>query len=604
MSKDAWEREREALRKLTRVFAEETRGGVLGEALDQLIEAGRAHAGAAFMIGRAPELVAERGTLLRHDEAGHSLLPSDTWRQVVTAAASRAAFLRKPLLVDAAGSTDLAAEHTDQLRRRGWRTLVSIPVKHHRDVLGVLVLLAKDSNFFGASAMTFFEIVTHVLALAIDRDRRTEREQAYRDQLQEAGRMASLGLLIATVVHELRGPINALQLQLAGQQDLVKQGAPSPSPELTELMGDMKIATNHIATLVEQLASISTPDSSPDRLDLAAVAKDALAIAKPDLKRRGIAIKEDYMRKCWVSGRRDSLAQVVLNLVFNAADACDASSHEDPTVTVRTFYDGARIALTVDDTGPGIPETDVHDIFQAFFTTKQRRGGTGLGLKICSDFVTAHHGHIEVVNLPSGGASLRVLLPRLAGPDASSGSRPMARVSTPTGSAPASAPTAARQVLLVDDDELFTRTMKRALKPHDVRTAGTASEAQMLLLDPSYIPDLVICDVGLPGSGGDVLHARIAAARPDIAERFVFVTGGGCTKTEADYLRDSGCPTLLKPVNIDQIMSALAAPHPRISVKPEGLLTLQSDHPNKVDVTNVPTDPPHDEPNGDPDDWG
>jgi signal transduction histidine kinase/ActR/RegA family two-component response regulator len=601
MAKVDWEREREALRKLTRVFAEEARGGVLGEALDRLIEAGCAHAGAAFMMGRAPELVAERGLMLQRDESGHSLLPSDGWRQAIEAAAAYAASSRRPLVVDNIGAPDLHHEHLEQIRQRGWRGLVSVPVKHHRDVLGVLVLLAKDGTLFGPSALSFFEIVTNVLALAIDRDRRTEREQAYRDQLREVGHMASLGLLIATVVHELRGPVNALTLQLDAQEKLVKADAPIPPSELRELIEDMKIANEHIGTLVSQLASLSRHDAAPERLDLARVAKDALSIAKPELKRRGIAVKEDYMRKCWVSGRRDNLVQVVLNLVFNAADACETSSRDDPTVTVGTFLDGARVVLAIDDTGPGIPETDMHDIFQAFTSTKQRRSGTGFGLRICSDVVTAHHGHIEVVNLESGGASLRVLLPRLAGPDSSSGSRQSAREPTPRSDPVPSAPVETRQVLLVDDDELFTRTMKRALKPHEVRTAGTASEAEMMLLDPAYTPQLVICDLGLPGLGGDVLHSRIKAKRPDIAEIFVFVTGGGCTKAEADYLRDSGCPTLLKPVNVDQILSALAAPHPRISVEPEGLLTLQSDPPPETDVSEVTTEPPPD-PKRDPSD--
>jgi signal transduction histidine kinase/ActR/RegA family two-component response regulator len=604
MGKDSWERERDALRKLTRVFAEEARGGVLGEALDRLIEAGRAHAGAAFMMGRAPELVAEKGLMLQRDESGHSLLPSDAWRQAIESAAAYAASSRKQLVVNNTVASDLRHDHLEQIRQRGWRGLASIPVKHHRDVLGVLVLLSKDGALFDASALSFFEIVTNVLALAIDRDRRTEREQEYRAELREAGHMASLGLLVATVVHELRGPVNALKLQLDGQQQIVRAATAAPQPEMVELIDDMTIATDHIATLVEQLASVSRHDSAPDTLNLAKVAKDALAIAKPDLKRRGITVKEEFMTKCWVSGRRDNLAQVVLNLIFNAADACEKSGHDDPTVTVRTFLDGARVVLTVNDTGPGIPDADIHDLFQGFYTSKQRRAGSGLGLKICGDVVTAHHGHIEVVNLESGGASLRVLLPRLAGPDSSSGSRQASRAMTPHSDAPPSAPVEIRQVFLVDDDDLFTRTMKRALKPHEVRTAGTASEAEMMLLDPAYVPQLVICDLGLPGLGGDVLHARIKAKRPEVAELFVFVTGGGCTKAEADYLRDSGCPTLLKPVNVDQILSALAAPHPRISVEPEGLLTLQSDPPPNVDVGTVPTDPPPPNPERDPSDPG
>src|SRR5262249_50723331 len=139
-----------------------------------------------------------------------------------------------------------------------------------------------------------------------------------------------------------------------------------------------------------------------------------------------------------------------------------------------------------------------------------------------------------------------------------------------------------RQVFVVDDDDLFARTMVRALRPHEVRIAATASEAQIALLDRSYNPDLVLCDVGLPGSGGDVLHARVAAERPDIARRFIFVTGGACSHEEAEYLRASGCPTLLKPINAADIWGSLAAPNPSDSAPP-GVRTLRSD---------IPTPPP------------
>jgi len=145
---------------------------------------------------------------------------------------------------------------------------------------------------------------------------------------------------------------------------------------------------------------------------------------------------------------------------------------------------------------------------------------------------------------------------------------------------------------VVDDDELFTRTMRRALKPHIVRTASTASEAEMILLDPSYSPHLVLCDLGLPGMTGDVLHARISAKRPALAEHFVFVTGGACSKREADYLRASGCATLLKPIDIKDIWAALAAEHPRTSVAPDALATLRSEIPEASRPSEIPTQPP------------
>src|SRR5450432_4568122 len=117
--------------------------------------------------------------------------------------------------------------------------------------------------------------------------------------------------------------------------------------------------------------------------------------------------------------------------------------------------------------------------------------------------------------------------------------------------------------------------MRRALKPHVVRTAGAASEAEVALLDPTYTPDLVLCDVFLPGRNGDTLHARIAARRPELAERFVFVTGGALGRTEAEYLKNSACPTLFKPVELKTIIDLLDDNGPD-SAPPNSVRTLNS----------------------------
>ena len=91
-------------------------------------------------------------------------------------------------------------------------------------------------------------------------------------------------------------------------------------------------------------------------------------------------------------------------------------------------------------------------------------------------------------------------------------------------------PARRKQVLVVDDDPVFSRTIRRSLKPHDVKTCAAASEAQALLLDAAYAPDLILCDVFLPGANGNLLHSRVARQRPEIARRFVFVTGGALGK--------------------------------------------------------------------------
>jgi CheY-like chemotaxis protein len=267
------------------------------------------------------------------------------------------------------------------------------------------------------------------------------------------------------------------------------------------------------------------------------------------LERRNITITQHVEGPIYTVGRRDSLGQVVLNLVFNAADACEGSAH--PEVWVRVMARGEQLALIVEDNGPGIPAGAIQHIFRPFYTTKQRGQGTGLGLKICSDVVASHGGHIEVHDRAGGGASFRVLLTRV---QEDSGLIPLVPMRALKQRMVEARP---KQVFVVDDDPVFARSMRRALKPHVVRTAGAASEAEVQLLDPSYTPDLVLCDVFLPGRNGDTLHARIASRRPELASRFVFVTGGALGRAEAEYLKNCACPTLFKPVELKTLKDLL-----------------------------------------------
>jgi signal transduction histidine kinase/ActR/RegA family two-component response regulator len=587
--KDRWEREREALRKLAQVFAEEARGGLLGEALETVLTTCQLETGAAFSFdGTSLDLVAERTSKPKTGERATPAPTREVYREALTAVAQRTCELRKRVSYPDLNRSDLEAPLRRALAAAGTRSLVAQPVRHQREVLGVLIVLSTE--VFDPSLQAFLETVAHVVALAAERDRRMEREVGYRAELAEAGQLASLGLLTATVAHELRGPVQALGVQVAEQEQIVAQlregGTDWAQPmlaELSELFTDMKAATNQIGTVISQLSSLSRRDTAPEKVELGDIARQSLGIARSELKRRGIALVEDYAKRCYTTGRRDNLVQVVLNLVFNAADACAAADRPEQQIVVRTRVDGPRVILSVDDTGPGVPPENVHAIFQPFFTTKQRGQGTGLGLKVCSDVVTAHHGHIEVVNL-DGGASFRVLLPRLSVTGVSSGARLLPTLP------PREEQVEVKHVFVVDDDELFTRTVKRALKPHDVRTASTASEAEIALLDPLYAPQVVLCDLGLPGMTGDQLHARINAHRPLIAAHFIFVTGGACTKREADYLRASGCPTLIKPIDMKDIWNALHT-FPRATTSGEGVATLRSDL-GAARHSEVPTLPP------------
>jgi signal transduction histidine kinase/ActR/RegA family two-component response regulator len=548
----------EALYSLSGRLACESSGGLLGDSLDALQDSMRARAAAAFTLDPGLQSIAERGL---GDRGGPELI---VIRRALSTIAQRALSTRKPVLLGDLGRDREGIDDAGEILALGARTALAVPVLHRRVAYGVFVLLFDDAARVDSEAQQFATTIANMVAVALDRDQSHDAPLPSNDELAEASRMASLGLLTASVAHELRGPTGAMILQqeeLARLVTQVTELADETDPEMSgavremsEVSTDIQTAVARIRDTVEQLSLVSRRETSPECVDLVTVVRESLAMATPHLERRGITVTQLLEGPVYTVGRRDSLGQVVLNLVFNAADACEGAAH--PEVWVRVMARGEQLALVVDDNGPGVPPGAIQHIFRPFYTTKQRGQGTGLGLKICSDVVTSHGGHIEVHDRPGGGASFRVLLTRV---QEDSGLIPLVpmRVHKPRMNA-----ARARQVFLVDDDPVFARSMRRALRPHEVRTAGAASEAEAALLDPNYTPDLVLCDVFLPGRNGNTLHARIAARRPELAARFVFVTGGALGRTEAEYLKNCECPTLFKPVELKTLKDLLEVDEP------------------------------------------
>src|SRR5882724_2291974 len=544
-------------------------GGLLGDALDSLLDATKARAAAAFALDAGLESVAERRL---GDRGGPELL---VLRRALSTIAQRALSTRRPVLLGDLGMDREGVDDAGEVLALGARTALALPVLHRGVAHGIFVLLFDDASRVDEETLAFAGTVSNMVAIALEREQSRHTPLPSNDELAEASRMASLGLLTASVAHELRGPAGAMILQqeelgrlveqvtaLSDQTDPDLNGA---IRELSEVSSDIQTAVARIRDTVEQLSLVSRRETSPECVDLVTVVHDSLAIALPHLERRGITLNQQVDGPVYTVGRRDSLGQVVLNLVFNAADACEGTAR--PEVWVKVLSRGEQLALVVEDNGPGIPPGAIQHIFRPFYTTKQRGQGTGLGLKICSDVVASHGGHIEVHDRAGGGASFRVLLTRVQD---DSGLIPLVPVRAAKQRIAEARP---RQVFVVDDDPVFSRTMRRALKPHIVRTAGSASEAEVQLLDPAYTPDLVLCDVFLPGRNGDTLHSRIASKRPDVGQRFVFVTGGALGRVEAEYLRNSTCPTLFKPVELKTLKDLLEDDGPESS-PPNSVRTL------------------------------
>jgi signal transduction histidine kinase/ActR/RegA family two-component response regulator len=575
----------DALHALTGRLAGESGGGVLGDCLDLLLDATPARCALAFSADGAVEPAAER-RLSRRPELDPGRL-----RRGARALAERAATARRLVQVNDVRREVETLEDASEIAALGVRAVLAHPIMHRRTVLATLVLMFDDAAMLDEETLRYLTTVCSVAAVALERDRQLEEARTDRDRLVAGGANAGVGLVTATVAHELKSPAGALAMQhdelrrvveqlemLAGPSDTALGGGVA---ELAELTGDMGVAIARINETVEKLTSVGRRERPLTRLDVGAVAREAMVVARPHLEKLGVTLNERYDSDCFTLGRADTLSQVVLNLVFNAADACSGGSR--PQVWLRTAVDGPHVLLMVQDNGPGVPPDAVEHIFTPFYPTKNRGVSAGLGLKICSDVVADHGGHIEVHERAGGGAAFHVLLPRVDG----DGQASLSETPLP----PSAQRPGERRILVIDDDPVLSRTLRRGLKPHDVRTASSASEAEILLLDPTFSPDLVVCDVFLPGANGHVLHERLRAARPHVADRFVFVTGGALGRAEADYIKLSGRPTLLKPVDVKSILALLAPSATHDSTPPNSVRTL-SEAGSSERPTLSPPEPP------------
>lgn len=564
-------------------LAQESSGGVLGDCLDVLLDATPARCALAFGSDGSLDPTAERRLTLRPN------IDVPRLRRAARSLAERAATARRVIQVNDVRREAENIPDAAEIAALGVRGVLSQPIIHRRIVLATLVLMFDDPAMLDEETAEFITCVTNIAAVALERDRHLEEAETERNRLVTGTGNAGVGLVTATVAHELKSPAGALALQyeeltrltdqlekLGGSSDTALGGAVA---ELAELTSDMGIAVARVRDTVENLTTMGRREAVRHQIDVGIVAREAVVVARPHLERQGILLHERYQADCYSLGRKDALGQVILNLVFNAADACAGGSR--PQIWVRVATDGPHVLLLVQDNGPGVPQDAVENIFLPFYTTKKKAEAAGLGLKICSDVVADHGGHIEVHERPGGGAAFHVLLPRVDDLGAPAG--------TASPLPPASKRGEHRKILVIDDDPILSRTLRRGLRPHDVRTAATASEAEILLSDPDYAPDLVVCDVYLPGVNGNVLHERIRRARPGVADRFVFITAGALGQAEADYIKTSRRPTMQKPLDLQSLLALLDRSDRGDSSPPASVRTLSE--PGASERATLPPGP-------------
>ena len=249
--------------------------------------------------------------------------------------------------------------------------------------------------------------------LKAERDAR-DSEQRYRDaqiELARANRVAMLGQLSASIVHEVNQPLSGMLINASTSLRMLASDPPNAAAARETIRRAIRDA-RRASDVVKRLHALFAKEDGPAELmDLNDATREVIALFQTDLGGGRIVVRSELTDDLpSVTANRIQIQQVVLNLVRNALDAmsdCDGRPGWLLTSTGRT--DAGGIFLAVADSGPGIEPENLERIFDAFYTTKP--GGLGIGLSICRAIIEAHGGNLWATTGGLGGALFKLTLP-------------------------------------------------------------------------------------------------------------------------------------------------------------------------------------------------
>jgi PAS domain S-box-containing protein len=258
-------------------------------------------------------------------------------------------------------------------------------------------IAVNTSAIYGASGE-----VEGVIAIGQD----TTLLRALQERAEHAQRLAELGKLAAGVVHELANPLTAV----AAYSESLYSKLAFAGGEAADLekLRRIREAAQRLQKLSRDLMAYARPPTEQrEPVDLGAVLDQAAAMCEPALSKAGARLEKKLLPVPQVWGQKESLVQVFVNLVTNAAQALTQGRG---AVKLELDRVGSHVAARVRDDGQGMEPEVQRRIFEPFFTTK-REGGTGLGLPIVQGIVSRHGGAISVESEPGTGTTFTVLLP-------------------------------------------------------------------------------------------------------------------------------------------------------------------------------------------------
>ncbi len=334
--------------------------------------------------------------------------------------------------------------------------------------------------------------------------------QKYKIKLEQSERLASIGLMGAGILHDIKSPLQSTLHFLEMVIDhLEASSLDKTKEELDVLLEEL----SKVYKIAEQIVNFSKPDSNQMKKFEVFYIHEAIdmAYSVADSFHSRIKINRVYNEDALILGNKIYLMQVFNNLISNSIDAMREDSGVI-TITVQNAPDN-HVQISVIDEGKGIPEEQLGKVFDVFFSTKGQKG-TGFGLSNVKKIVESHDGTIQVSSQEGKGTEFRIVLP-VYNPIKSKVKAPIEDKAPPVlEDEEQTAPNKINNILFIDDNRMIVKIMESLLPQlfgiKDDAVDAVLSGSEALKLDLS-IYDLILLDLTLGDTDGETLARKLRA---------------------------------------------------------------------------------------------
>ncbi len=393
-----------AAERMARYFAYELTVVILMEEGERRLNVAGIGGNAADLVGRGLQVMdegRETGVVMRVAVTGENVLINDV---------NQSPFYQPIPLWDAGSEMCVALKDGDR-------------------ILGVIDVESQRKNAFSQNDLLVLESLGGIVSSALSSADQYQKLQATVDQLRaareelqeriaaqhiaesklvQAAKLAAVGEMAAGIAHELNNPLTTV----SGFTELVLEDLPKDSNIRKDLDLVLREAQRARGVVRRLLDFARQSESIRVRSDVNEILTDVLALVNHLLKTSGVVLSTYFSEGMpWISVDRNQTKQVFLNLIHNALHAMPTGGELHIKTDCRERDGKNWLRISLQDTGIGIAPENIERVFEPFFTTRSKDGGTGLGLSVSYGIIADHGGVIDVASEVGKGSTFTIWLP-------------------------------------------------------------------------------------------------------------------------------------------------------------------------------------------------